>query len=63
MVKIIRKSEENHEARFQNFTFLMAKNRYFVVIAFKLPKMEFKFKYTVIIMKLQTIWPVHFSKS
>ena len=31
---------------FQNLVFLLAKNRYFVVIVFKILKMEFKFKYT-----------------
>ena len=37
---------------FQKLVLLLAKNRYFVVIAFKMLKMEFKFKYTVLITKL-----------
>ena len=41
---------------FQNLVFLFAKNRYFVVIAFKKVMMEFKSKYTLLIMKLQTIF-------
>ena len=33
---------------FQNLVFSLAKNRYFVVVAFKMLKMEFKFKYTML---------------
>ena len=40
------KSEENRKKitrlNFQNLVFLLTKNRYFVVIAFKMLKMEFK---------------------
>ena len=34
---------------FQHLVFLVAKNRYFVVIVFKILRMEFKFKYTILI--------------
>ena len=33
----------------QTLVFLLAKNRYFVVTAFKLLKMELKFKYTILL--------------
>ena len=53
------KSKENLKKimrfNFQNLVFLLAKNRYFVVIAFKVLKMEFKFKYTTLITKVQPI--------
>ena len=32
---------------FQNWVLLLAKTRYFVIIAFKMLKMEFKFMYTI----------------
>ena len=32
----------------QNLEFLLAKNQYFVVVAFKMLKMEFKFKYKIL---------------
>ena len=49
MVKSLRTSnlKKNTRLNFQNLVFLLAKNRYFVVIAFKMLKMEFKFKYTI----------------
>ena len=47
MLKILRKSSENHEAQLPTFVFSLAKNRHFVVIAFKMLKMEFKFKYAI----------------
>ena len=50
MVKIFRKSYENHEAQFPNIVFLLIKNRNFVIIAFKMLKMEFK--YTILITKV-----------
>ena len=37
---------------FQNLVVLLAKDRYFVAIAFKMLKMEFKFKYTILITKV-----------
>ena len=37
---------------FQNKVFLLAKIRYFVVIAFTMLKMKFKFKYTILITKV-----------
>jgi len=49
---------------FQNFVvlnyqfpkvLLLAKNQYFVIIAFKMLKMEFKFKNTTLLTKLETI--------
>ena len=48
MVKIFRKSLENH----QKLVFLLTNNRHFVVIALKMFKMEFKFKYTILMMKV-----------
>ena len=59
MVKILRKSYENFKKitrlNFQNLMFLMVKNRYFVVVAFKMLKMEFKFKHTILITKVLAI--------
>ena len=52
MVKISRKSQENHEAQFPKFSAFIGQNLYFVVIAFKMVKMEFKFNYTKVIMKV-----------
>ena len=53
------KSKENLKKttrlNFQNLVFLLAKNRYFVVIAFKVLKMELKFKYTILITIVQPI--------
>ena len=40
---------------FQNLVYLLAKDRYFVVIAFKMLKMEFKFRYTMLITKVSAI--------
>ena len=40
---------------FQKLVFLLAKNRYFVATAFKKLKLEFKFKYSRLVRKLQTI--------
>ena len=37
---------------FQNLMFLLAKKRYFVVTAFKMLKMEFKFQYTILLTKV-----------
>ena len=52
MIKVLRESLENQEAQFPKFSVLLAKNRYFVVIAFKMLKMEFKFMYTILITKV-----------
>ena len=49
MVKILRKSEENYEAPCPKFSGFLAKNRYFVIFALKMLKMEFKFKYKILI--------------
>ena len=38
-----------------NLVFLLAKNRYFVVIPFRMLNIEFTFKYTVLITTLQTV--------
>ena len=35
--------------------FLLTKNRYFVVIAFKMLKMEFKFNYTILIINNESV--------
>ena len=47
------KSQENLKKitrlNFQNEVFLMAKNRYFVIIAFKMLKMQFKFKCAMLV--------------
>ena len=37
---------------FQNCVFSLAQNQYFVVIAFKMLKIEFKFEYTRLITKV-----------
>ena len=44
MVKITR-------LNFQNLMSLLTKNKYFVVISFNMLKMEFKFKYKILITK------------
>ena len=49
MIKILKNIKKITMLNFQNLVFLLAKNRYFVVIAFKNLKMEFKFKYTILI--------------
>ena len=50
MVKILRKSYEKiTRLNFQKLVFLLAKNRIFVIIAFKMLKMEFKFKNKILI--------------
>ena len=53
------KSWENRKKitrlNFQNLVFLLAKNRYFIIIAFKMLKMDFKFMYTIVITALQSI--------
>ena len=55
MAKILTKSYENQEAEFPKFSVILVTNRYFVVIAFKMLKMEFNFKYTILITIVQTI--------
>ena len=52
MVKILRTSYESHEAQFLKFSVFIGQNRYFVVIAFKMLKMECKFKYTILLTKV-----------
>ena len=52
MVKILRKFYENHKAQFLKLEFLLAQNRYFVVIVFKTLKMKFKFKHIILITKV-----------
>jgi len=49
MVKILRNRKKIARLNFQNLVFLSAKIRYFVIIAFKVLKMEFKFKYTILL--------------
>ena len=49
MAKILRKSYENHKAQFPKLSLLLAKNQYFVILAFKMLKLEFKFKYPILI--------------
>ena len=44
MVKILRKLKKIKRLNFQHLVFLLAKNLYFVIIALKMLKMEFKFK-------------------
>ena len=48
MVKILRKSRGS----ISKIKCFIDQNRYFVVIAFKMLKMEFKFKYTILITKV-----------
>ena len=55
MAKILRKSEEIHEALLPEFSFLLAKNRNFVIIAFNMLKMELKFEYTRLMTKVYFI--------
>ena len=52
MVKILKNHKKITRLNFQKLLLLLAKNRYFVAIAFKIFKMEFKFKYTILITKL-----------
>ena len=52
MVKILRNLEKITRLNFQNLVFLLAKNQYFVVIALKMLKMEFKFKHAILLTKV-----------
>jgi len=52
MVKILRNLKKMKRLNFQNFVFLLAKNRYFVIIGCKMLKMEFEFQYARLIAKL-----------
>ena len=45
MAKILRKSQENHKAQFPELNVLLAKNRHYVIITFKMLKTDFKSKY------------------
>ena len=47
MAKIVKKITR---LNFQNLVFLLAKYRCFVIIAFKVLEMEFKFEYTILII-------------
>ena len=49
MVKILENLKKITRLSFQNLVFLLAKNRYFVIIAFKMLKMEFKFKCAILV--------------
>ena len=48
MVKILRKSEENHKAQFPKVSVFIGLNQYFIANSFQMLKMEFKFKYTIL---------------
>ena len=57
--KVIRKRDSSSQnltkitrLNFQNVVSSLAKKRYFVVIAFKMLKVEFKSKYTILLMKV-----------
>ena len=52
MVKILRKSKENHEAPFRKFSVFIGHKSIFRLIAFKILKMEFKVKYKILITKV-----------
>ena len=52
MVKILENLKKVMRLNSQNVVFLLAKNQYFVDIAFKILKMEFKFKHTILITKV-----------
>ena len=52
MVKILRNLKKMKRLNFHKLVFLLAKNRYFVVIAFKIFKMEFKVLYAILITKV-----------
>ena len=41
MAKILRISYENDKAQFPELSVLLAKNRYYIIITFKMLKMEF----------------------
>ena len=62
MVKILRNRKKNTRLNFHNLMFLLAKNRYFVVIAFKILKMEFTFTYTLSITTLQATLAIFLAK-
>ena len=44
--EIERKSKGNHEAQIPKKRVFVGKNRYYVIITFKMLEIEFKFKYT-----------------
>ena len=52
MVKSLENLRKIMRLNFQNLMFLLAKNRYSIIIAFKILKMEFKFNYTILITKV-----------
>ena len=52
MVKILQNRKKIIRLNFHNLVLLLTKNRYFVVIEFKMLKVEFKFKYTILITKV-----------
>ena len=45
MAKILRRPYESDKAQIPKQSVLLAKNRYYVIITFKLLKIEFKFDY------------------
>ena len=51
MVKTLENLKKVTRLDFQNLVFLLAKIWYFVVFAFKVLKVEFKFKYIILITK------------
>ena len=51
MVKILRKSQENHEAQFLKFSSFIGQKSILRRYCNKMLKMEFKFKYTTLITK------------
>ena len=55
MVKIIRKSLKNHEAQLPKLNVFVRQKRHFVIIIFKMLKMEFKFEHQRVIKKGQPI--------
>ena len=57
MAKILRNLEKITRLNFQKLVFLMARNRYLVVIPFEMLNMEFILKYTILITKVN-----HFSQ-
>ena len=52
MIKILENFQKTTRLNFQKLVFLMPKNRYFVIIAFKMLMMELKFRHTILIMKV-----------
>ena len=51
MFLILENLKKTTKLNLKNSVFSLAKNQYFVVIALKMLKMEFKFMYTILITK------------